>query len=54
LRRYTTAWGSGNREFVWTPQSGADPPSGKWVYEPIDHDPFPETDTEPVLIYANA
>ena len=36
------------------PQSGADPPGGEWGYEPIDQDPFPETDTEPVLFYANA
>lgn len=31
-----------------------DPPNGEWVYESIDQDPFPETDTEPVLFYANA
>ena len=35
-------------------QSGADPPSGQWVYEPIDQDPFPDYDSEPVLFYANA
>jgi hypothetical protein len=35
-------------------QSGADPPNGDWVYEPIDQDPFPDYDTEPVLFYANA
>ncbi len=35
-------------------QSGADPPNGEWVYEPIDQDPFPDYDTEPVLFYANA
>ena len=34
--------------------SGTDPPNGDWVYEPIDHDPFPDYDTEPVLFYANA
>jgi len=46
--------------------SGTDPPTcpavasearrlnGDWVYEPVDHDPFPDYDTEPVLFYANA
>ena len=34
--------------------SGTDPPPGDWVYEPIDQDPFPDYDTEPVLFYANA
>ena len=34
--------------------SGTDPPKGDWVYEPVDHDPFPDYDTEPVLFYANA
>jgi hypothetical protein len=34
--------------------SGTDPPNGDWVYEPIDQDPFPDYDTEPVLFYANA
>ena len=28
--------------------------NGSWVYEPIDQDPFPDYDTEPVLFYANA
>jgi len=35
-------------------QSGTDPPGGVWVKKPIDQDPFPEYDTEPVLFYANA
>ncbi len=35
-------------------QSGTDPPNGDWVYEPVDQDPFPDYDTEPVLFYANA
>jgi hypothetical protein len=35
-------------------QSGADPPGRDWVYEPVDQDPFPDYDTEPVLFYANA
>ena len=35
-------------------QSGADPPGGDWVYEPVDQDPFRDYDTEPVLFYANA
>jgi len=35
-------------------QTGTDPPGGDWVYEPIDQDPFPDYDTEPVLFYANA
>ena len=34
--------------------SGADPPGGEWVYEPVDHEPFPDYDSEPVLFYANA
>ena len=34
--------------------SGTDPPNGDWVYEPVDQDPFPDYDTEPVLFYANA
>ena len=34
--------------------SGTDPPDGDWVYEPIDQDPFPDYETEPVLFYANA
>jgi hypothetical protein len=33
--------------------SGTDPPNGDWVYEPWEQDPFPETDTEPVLFYAD-
>ena len=35
-------------------QSGTDPPGGDWIYEPVDQDPFPDYDTEPVLFYANA
>ena len=35
-------------------QSGTDPPNGDWVYEPVEQDPFPDYDTEPVLFYANA
>jgi hypothetical protein len=35
-------------------QTGTDPPTGGWVYEPVDQDPFPDYDTEPVLFYANA
>ena len=35
-------------------QTGTDPPTGEWVYEPVDQDPFPDYDTEPVLFYANA
>jgi hypothetical protein len=31
--------------------SGTDPPGGGWVYEPVDQDPFPDYDTEP--LYAN-
>jgi hypothetical protein len=29
--------------------TGTDPPPGDWVYEPVDQDPFPDYDTEPVL-----
>ena len=35
-------------------QTGTDPPPGDWVYEPVDQDPFPDYDNEPVLFYANA
>jgi len=35
-------------------QSGTDPSPGDWVYEPIDQEPFPDYDTDPVLFYANA
>ena len=34
------------------PHSGTDPPSGDWVYEPVEQDPFPDYDSEPVLFYA--
>ena len=35
-------------------QTGTDSPPGDWVYEPVDQDPFPNYDTEPVLFYAEA
>ena len=35
-------------------QTGTDPPRADWVYEPVDQDPFPDYDTEPVLLTANA
>ena len=28
-----------------------DPPSGDWVYEPVEQDPFPDYDSEAVLFY---
>ena len=34
--------------------SGTDPPGEDWVYEPVDQDPFPNCDTDPVLFYAKA
>ena len=35
-------------------RSGPDPPTGGWVYDPYDRDPFPDYDTEPVLFYTEA
>ena len=31
----------------------APPEVAEWVIEPCDNDPFPDYDTEPVMMYAN-
>ena len=46
-------WSEGVR-VIQPGHSGADPPSGEWVYEPWEQDPFPDYDIEPVIFNASA